>query len=170
VTRAVGLLVALCLAGLLTACSGDDRPDVKTLPEVTLVGFDSEEKVDLSTLKGPMVVNLWASWCGPCVEELPVLEAFDRAHGNEVAVLGINHQETQRGDAEKLIDRTGVTFELLSDPTGEVSDSPPFPFIKGMPFLALVDADGVVVHMEFDQIKSVAELEELVDEHLDVSL
>ncbi len=49
-TRVRGLLAGLCLALVLTGCSGDDRPEVTTLPEVTLVGFDSAEKVDLSTL------------------------------------------------------------------------------------------------------------------------
>jgi thiol-disulfide isomerase/thioredoxin len=164
------LLVGLCLALLVSGCTGDDRPEVKTLPEVTLVGFDSDEEVDLSTLRGPLVVNLWASWCGPCRRELPVLEAFEQEHGDQVAMLGINHLETIREEAEQLIADSGVTYDLLSDLEGEVSDSPPFPFIKGLPFLALVDADGVVVHMEFVEIKSVAELEELVETHLDVSL
>jgi len=162
--------VGLCLALVLTGCAGDERPEVKTLPEVTLVGFDSDEQVDLSTLKGPMVVNLWASYCGPCAQELPVLEAFEKEHGDQVAMLGINHQETLPGRAKELIAKSGVTYELLADPEGKVSDSPPFPFIQYMPFLALVDADGVVVHMEFDQIKSVAELEQLVEKYLDVTL
>jgi thiol-disulfide isomerase/thioredoxin len=165
-----GLLVGLCLVLLLTGCTGDERPEVKTLPEVTLVGFDSDEKVDLSTLKGPLVVNLWASWCGPCQRELPLLEAFEKAHGDQVAMLGINHLETMPEKAEKLIADSGVTYELLSDVEGEVSDSPPFPDILGLPFLALVDADGVVVHMEFTEIESVAELEDLVETHLDVTL
>lgn len=165
-----GLLVGLCLVLLLTGCTGDERPEVKTLPEVTLVGFDSDEEVDLSTLKGPLVVNLWASWCGPCQRELPLLEAFEKAHGDQVAMLGINHLETMPEKAEKLIADSGVTYELLSDVEGEVSDSPPFPDILGLPFLALVDADGVVVHMEFTEIESVAELEDLVETHLDVTL
>ena len=169
-TRVRALLVGLCLALVLTGCSGDDRPEVTTLPEVTLVGFDSAEKVDLSTLKGPLVVNLWASWCDPCQRELPVLEAFEKQHGDRVAMLGINHLETMPGEAERLITDSGVTYELLSDPEGKVSDSPPFPYIKGLPFLALVDADGTVVHMEFDEITSVAELEALVEDHLDVTL
>lgn len=164
------LLVGLCLVLLLTGCTGDERPEVKTLPEVTLVGFDSDDEVDLSTLKGPLVVNLWASWCAPCQRELPVLEAFEQEHGDQVAMLGINHLETMPDKAEQLIADSGVTYELLSDDEGEVSDSPPFPDILGLPFLALVDADGVVVHMEFSEIKSVAELEELVETYLDVTL
>lgn len=164
------LLVGLCLALALSGCTGDDRPEVTTLPEVTLVGFDSDEKVDLSTLEGPLVVNLWASYCGPCQRELPVLEAFHEAHGDQVAVLGINHQETIPEKAARLVARSGVTYELLSDPEGRVSDSPPFPFIQGMPFLALVDAEGTVVHMEFGVVDTVAELEDLVETHLDVSL
>ncbi|MDP2775462.1 MAG: TlpA disulfide reductase family protein [Nocardioides sp.] len=165
-----GPLVGLALVVALSGCSGDDQPEVKTLPEVTLVGFDSEEEVDLATLKGPLVVNLWASYCGPCRRELPVLEAFEQQHGDQVAMLGINYQETMPEKAEKLIADSGVTYDLLSDPEAEVSASSPFPVIKGMPFVALVDADGLVAHMEFGVIESVAELEELVEAHLDVRL
>jgi cytochrome c biogenesis protein CcmG/thiol:disulfide interchange protein DsbE len=165
------VLAGLCLALVLTGCSGDEQPDdVVTLPEVTLVGFDSQDEVDLSTLRGPLVVNLWASWCGPCREELPVLEEFEQEHGDQVAMLGINYEETQRGEAEKLIAESAVTYDLLSDPEGKVNKSPPFPFLKGLPFLAFVDADGVVAHMEFVIIDSVVELEELVETHLDVTL
>lgn len=164
------VLVGLCLALVLTGCTGDDRPEVKTLPEVTLVGFDSAEKVDLSTLKGPLVVNLWASWCGPCQRELPVLAEFEQEHGDQVAMLGINFQETMPEKAARFIAQSGVTYELLADPEGTVSDSPPFPFLQGLPFLAFVDADGVVTHMEFEEIDSVVELEGLVEEHLDVNL
>lgn len=166
----LGLTLGLTLGLVLTGCTGDEEPDVETLPEVTLVGFDSADEVDLSTLEGPLVVNLWASWCGPCAEELPVLEAFEQKHGDRVAMLGINYEETQRAEAEKLIADTGVTYDLLADPEGKVNKSSPFPFIKGLPFLALVDADGKVTHMEFVALESVAELEELVETHLDVTL
>ena len=163
--------LALLLSLVLSGCTGgDDRPEVTTLPEVSLAGFDSATEVDLATLKGPMVVNLWASWCGPCQKELPVLAAFDQRYGDEVALLGINHLETRQAKAEELIADSGVTYELLADPEGLVSDSPPFPFIQGLPFLAFVDADGTVVHMEFAVIESVDELVDLSERYLGVSL
>lgn len=162
---------ALALAVVLTGCAdGDDRPEVTTLPEVSLTDFGSDAQVDLATLKGPMVVNLWASWCGPCQKELPVLADFDERYGDEVALLGINHLETRQDKAEELIADSGVTYELLADPEGLVSDSPPFPFIQGLPFLAFVDATGTVVHMEFAVIDTVEELADLSERYLDVTL
>ena len=167
-TSLLGLVALLAL--VLSACTGDDRPEVTTLPEVSLAGFDSPDEVDLATLEGPMVVNLWASWCGPCQKELPVLADFDEQHGDHVQLLGINHLETVPEKARELIAESGVTYELLSDPEGLVSDSPPFPFIQGLPFLAFVDAEGTVVHMEFVVIESVEELVELSERYLDVTL
>ncbi len=164
-------VLALVLALVLAGCTGgDDRAEVTTLPEVSLAGFDSAVEVDLASLKGPLVVNLWASWCGPCQKELPVLADFDERYGDQVALLGINHLETRQSKAEQLIADSGVTYDLLADPEGLVSDSPPFPYIRGLPFLAFVDDTGTVVHLEFAVIESVEELVELSERYLDVSL
>lgn len=64
------LAVDLCAASLLTGCSGsqvgasDDR-----LPDITLADFDGGESVDLGEFKGPGVMSVWASWCGPRRED-----------------------------------------------------------------------------------------------------
>jgi len=167
------LLVALLTSVLLTAC-GDGGGDAagngapsgpQPLPEVRLDGFDGGRAIDLSTLRGPAVLNFWASWCGPCRREMPVLERFHDRHP-QVRMVGIDFQDRQVSSAVDLVRRTGVTYPLYSDPLGDLNARAPFPRLRGLPYTALVDRRGRLVHGEFVEIKDVAQLEELVTAHL----
>lgn len=140
------------------------------LPELTLPCFGGGPDVELSSLRGPLVVNLWAVWCAPCRREMPVLQAFHERYGDRVGVLGIDYQDVQTGAAMELVEETGVTYPLLADPQSSLSGADPLPVLRGLPFLLLVDAEGRVTHQEFTEIKSVDQLAELVREHVGVSL
>ncbi|MEI2711784.1 MAG: TlpA disulfide reductase family protein [Nocardioides sp.] len=164
-----GFLAAVLVVAL-TACTthGADEPEVTTLPEVTLKNFDGPGETTLSDLKGPLVVNLWASWCGPCRDEMPLLEEFSQKYEGRVDVLGIDFEDPQVEAAKDLVEESGVTYDLLTDPQGDVSATPPFPPISRMPFLAFVDKDGTVVHTEFVVVDQIGDLEKMVEEHLGV--
>ncbi len=162
---ALGVVVALGASGGCTA-----PPEVSTLPEVSLARFEGPGRVDLATVKGPAVVNLWASWCGPCRDELPVVEAFHQRHGDAVTVIGIDYQDPQVDQARALADRAGLTYDLLSDPSGALDASAPFPSLRGLPFWAFVDADGTVAGLEFVEMTSVDQLRDAVAEHLGLDL
>ena len=163
---ALGLAAgALVLTGC-SAVSGDEKP----LPEVTVLEFGTDQPVDVSSLRGPMVVNLWASYCGPCRQEMPILQDFHERHGDEVEVVGVDYQDPQAGQARKLADETGVTYRLLSDLGGDLNSADPLPNIMGLPFLMLVDDDGNVAYMEYGEVTSVEQLEDLVSKHLGVDL
>ncbi len=178
-SRAVGGLAAASAAAVLVGgCSAPAPEDVDTLPEVTLQTFDAPgrqvgeglDEVYLPDVRGPAVVNLWASWCGPCREELPVVQEFARAHGDEVSVIGIDYLDPQADQAASLAESSGLTYQLLQDPDGELDASSPFPTLQGLPFWAFVDADGRVVHREFVVVESEQELVDLAEEHLGVRL
>lgn len=157
-------------AGVEPCVPGDGAPVEGGLPDVTLPCFGGGPDVDLSALRGPMVVNLWASWCGPCREEMPIFQEFYERHGEEVAVLGVNENDTQPAAAMDLVAETGVTYPLVADPQAALDGAAPFPRISGLPFLAFVDEDGRVVHREFVIIESERQLRDLVDEHLGIDL
>jgi cytochrome c biogenesis protein CcmG/thiol:disulfide interchange protein DsbE len=160
--RAVGVLAALALA--LSGCSAKDvqkkQPD--SLPDATLQAFESGSALDLSKLRGPAVVNVWASWCGPCRKELPQYQAFSEKYAGKVKVIGIDFQDTQHGKARQLIGDTGVTYPLYRDPEGVLRS-------RGLPQLILVDEDGHRAYEKYVEITSVAQLEKLVQKHLGVS-
>jgi thiol-disulfide isomerase/thioredoxin len=149
---------------------GDGDPVEGGLPQVTLPCLGGGRDVDLSSLRGPLVVNLWASWCGPCRKEMPILQDFHKTYGDRVQVLGIDYQDVQTEAAMDLVRETGATYPLLADPQSALSGAAPFPVLRGLPFLALVDADGRVVHQEFAIVGSRRQLVELVDRHLGIAL
>ncbi len=153
-------------AGIEACAPGPARPVEGGLPSLTLPCLGGGPSVDLATLEGPMVVNLWASWCGPCRRELPHYQAFHEKYGDRVPVLGIDYQDTQPEAALELAGDTGVTYPLLADPQSSLDGATPFPRVAGLPFLALVDGSGRVVHREFVEIRSERQLADLVDRYL----
>ncbi len=160
--RLVGAVAAVVL--VLNGCSAQDvqKKTSDRLPDTTLSSLEGGRSVDLSSLRGPMVINLWASWCGPCRKELPKYQAFARKYAGKVKVLGIDFQETRLDAAKALVRETGVKYPLLSDPDGRMR-------AVGLPKVILLDAQGRVAHEEYVEITSVAQLEDLVDAHLETS-
>lgn len=156
-------------AVLLVACSFTEP--APQLPDLDLAGLrEEDDEVTLSDLDGPTVINLWASWCDPCRREMPVLEEFHQRHGDRVAVLGIDYLDPRREEALRLARSTGVSYQLVVDPDGDLNGGSGIGTIKGLPLVLLVDADGRVQHRRFGEITDVDQLEDLVTEHLDVSL
>ncbi len=162
----LGLAAGVLMLTGCSAVSGDEQP----LPDVTVRQFDDEQPVDLASLRGPMVVNLWASYCGPCRKEMPILQDFHERYGDQVEVVGIDYLDPQVGEARELADETGVTYRLLADPGGDLNSADPLPNIMGLPFLMLVDDDGDIAYMEYGEVTSLGQLEDLVSEHLGVDL
>jgi thiol-disulfide isomerase/thioredoxin len=164
-----GLRAAKKEAGIADCPAPDEpAPDAaRPLPSVTLACLGGGRDVDLSTLRGPMVVNLWAQWCGPCREELPYYQQLHERAGDRVRVLGVDYQDTRPDWALDLLDQTGVTYPSLADPAGELR----VPFrVRGLPGIVLVDEAGEVAHVEFLVIESYDQLADLVDEHLGVGV
>ncbi len=137
------------------------------LPPISLPCLGGGERVDLSTLGGPLVINFWAASCGPCRTEMPALQEFYEAHGDQVPVLGIDFLDTVPKGALELVQQTGVTYPLLADPGGELQGTDLRPI--ALPTFAFLAEDGEVT-MVGGGIDSAAELEELVADHLGVDL
>jgi thiol-disulfide isomerase/thioredoxin len=155
-------------AGVADCVPGTADPVEGGLPDVALPCLGGGPDVNLATLRGPLVVNLWASFCGPCRTELPIYQRFSEEYAGRVAVLGIDYTDTQAEQALSLIKKTGVTYPLLADPGSEMAGKGAFQRILGLPVLALVDEEGEVVFQEPLEITSLEQLEALVEEHLGV--
>ena len=159
---AVLLAAVLTLSGCSASDTGTKDDEPKTLPDVTLEPLGDGEPVALRDLEGPMVINLWASWCGPCKRELPKYQAFAEEYDGRVDVLGVDWQDTRLDAARQLARQSGVTYPLVTDPKGELR-------ARFLPQLILLDRDGTIAFEKYVEIKSVAQLEDLVEQHLEVT-
>jgi cytochrome c biogenesis protein CcmG, thiol:disulfide interchange protein DsbE len=143
----------------LGAVSGaEDGP----LPEVILDGFGDGGPVDVTSYRGtPLVVNFWATWCPPCVKEMPDFEEVWRAHEGRVAFLGVNSQDREDA-AVRFATDLGITYDMASDPAGDY-----FAAVSGYgwPTTLLVDAEGRIRYRHTGPLDA-ERLTELLAEHL----
>ena len=111
--------------------------------DVTLSPLDSGPDRKLGEALGskPVVLNFYASWCGPCVTEMPAFEQVHQDVGDRVAFIGIAYQDSDDA-ARATVERTGVTYPTFGD-SGQDAMS----YFGGisMPTSVFIDADGTVV-------------------------
>ncbi|MBC2932431.1 TlpA disulfide reductase family protein [Nocardioides sp. zg-1228] len=156
----------------MEACEpGTGAPVEGGLPELTLPCLGGGPDVDLSALRGPVVINVWQANCGPCREEMPALEAFHQQYGDRVPVLGVDFNDVHPAAALTLAEETGATYPSVADPGGELMTEDTFAVARrGLPAFVFVDEDGVVVGQDSGGVDSVDDVRELVAEHLGIDL
>jgi thiol-disulfide isomerase/thioredoxin len=137
--------------------------DGRAAPDVRFVYFDGTEGSTADFAGTPTVINFWASWCPPCIVEMPAFEAVHRELRPHVAFLGLNVGDDP-GAARRLAEQAGVTYRLGEDPDSAIFQA--FGGI-GMPTTVFVDADGMIVHMVASRLKA-QDLRALIAEHLGV--
>ena len=146
-------------------------PGGGALPELTLPCLGGGVDVDLSTLRGPLVINLWQSFCVPCRTEMPALQAFYEEHGDEVPVLGIDWVDPQPEGALELARTTGVTYPLLADPDATLLEQRDLELVGSSPQLLFLDADGTISGtIHFGGVDSAGEVVDLVRKNLGIGL
>lgn len=135
----------------------------RAAPDFLLAGVRGGD-VRLSDHRGQWVLlNFWASWCGPCKEESPDLQrAHDRLRGRLV-VIGINQRES-RETALAFANDFSLTYPLALDASGEVSEA--YRASRGLPISILVDPTGVVRFLHIGRIDD-EDLSDLEGEYLD---
>jgi cytochrome c biogenesis protein CcmG/thiol:disulfide interchange protein DsbE len=144
------IVLASIIAVTVAACTGRGPDGAKPAPRVSLPSsptalptFTSQQfQVLLKQLRGkPVVVNIWASWCGPCRSEAPQLAIVSKQYAGKVQFLGVDIQD-QTVPARAFIEKYGWIYPSVADPTGAIRNG-----------LGLI---GVPVTLVFDRNGSVA--------------
>jgi cytochrome c biogenesis protein CcmG, thiol:disulfide interchange protein DsbE len=114
----LSLLFFACSSG---SSSSEGESDSERLPEISLPHLGDAEPLRLAEIDGPVVINLWATWCAPCRRELPDFEQVHQEIGNEVRFIGVNLGD-RATDAARFINEVGVTFTQYLDEDGTLNE------------------------------------------------
>jgi cytochrome c biogenesis protein CcmG/thiol:disulfide interchange protein DsbE len=159
---------AIAKAGLASCPAASAVSVSNGLPDVTLPCLGAGPAVHLSALRGtPMVVNIWASWCGPCREELPVLAKVSKAAGSSVQFLGVDVADFQPEGALSLLTQEGIHYPSVVDWDKKTQPTLRWP---GPPMTVFVRADGTIAYKQIGPVQSENQLQSLISLYLGVSV
>ena len=130
-------------------------------PDFQLMNIEGQN-VALSDLSGsPVILNFWASWCGPCREEMPFLQQiYEEWQDKGVLLLGINLRE----DPSTITDYmqgNGLSFPVLLDTDGSVTQNYD---VLGIPTTFFIDIDGIIQMRKLGPFTDVSEIEDYISE------
>ncbi|AVT41257.1 alkyl hydroperoxide reductase [Plantactinospora sp. BB1] len=139
----------------------------RSLPALELPCFVGAGEVAVAELRGPAVLNLWASWCAPCRKELPAFQRLADRAGDRLRVVGVNSGDS-RPAAQSIGEDFGLEFPNLYD-----RDKKLLTGLGGravLPVTLFVDAEGRIRHRDETGALDDAELATLVRRHLGVAV
>jgi len=144
-------IVALALWSGLNFVNNSKQQEILTLPNIQLAELSADSS-NLAELTGrPIVFNLWATWCGPCRREMPML-AKVADNNQDVQFIFINQGENAN-NVEAYLESNGIRLEhVLLDPQGQVAD---YFKSRGLPTTLFFNSQGELVSSTFGQISKV---------------
>lgn len=130
------------MAGLLGLDALHCQAAVK-VPDFALPAIQDQKVIDINQFRGKAVlINFWATWCGPCVQEIPSLITLQKEFGPQgLAVIGVSMDQNGEGPVQKIIEKTGINYPVVM---GNAKISKDFGGIFGIPASFLVDQSGNV--------------------------
>lgn len=131
---------------------------------ISLPCLDNKSKVIYQSIKGPVLVNVFGSWCEPCNQEIPHFLELQALH--KVAIVGIDVEERNMQAGRDFVLKKKMTWPILFDVTSVTRGI----FGLGVPVTWFIDAKGKVVYKQIGLITSTSQLKSEVTKYLKVKL
>ena len=164
------LLLAGCsspsekIAGEVVSC--ESILSSATENSIMLDCLDGTDGASINGIKGPAIINVWGSWCGPCKEEMPILRSFYEKAQGKLALIGVDVEEASIEDGREFVENYGITWPNLYDADGKSRAY----FGMGVPVSWFIATDGSVAYKHIGVIKSEKELISMTSKYLGVKL
>jgi cytochrome c biogenesis protein CcmG/thiol:disulfide interchange protein DsbE len=164
------LLLAGCsspsekVAGQVVSCESISSSTTKN--SLFLDCLDGGVGAAIDSIKGPAIINVWGSWCGPCKEEMPILRSFYEKAQGKVLLIGVDVEEASLEDGRKFVENNGITWPNLFDADGKSRAY----FGMGVPVTWFIASDGSVAHKHIGVLKNEIDLISLTSKYLGVKL
>lgn len=156
-------LTAQASSGTIVGCQSITVAK-STIKGISLPCLDNKSHVIYQAIRGPVVVNVFGSWCEPCNQEMPHFVQLQALH--KVAIVGIDVEETNMLAGRNFVIKKGMTWPILFDGTSVTRGI----FGLGVPVTWFIDAKGKVVYKQIGLIASTAELKSEVTKYLKIKL
>ena len=174
--RAAFLVLVLALSGCAQTQSVAEKGEVISCASVpsdssvtsgTLVEcVDGSKGLALESLRGPMIVNVWGSWCASCLDEIPDFVSFYAKAKGKVTLVGVAVEEASPENSKRFIVNNGITWPNYYDRDSKSRGY----FGMGVPVTWFISSDGKVRHKKIGIIKSEDELITLTEKYLGVKI
>ena len=151
-------------AGSVVSCSAIKTGQGQVKSKTLLSCLDNKSKVMLEGIRGPVVINVFGSWCAPCQQEIPIFVSLDAT--KKVSIVGIDVDETNMQAGRNFVIKKGITWPILYDASGVTKSS----FGPGVPVTWFLNAKGYVVYRHVGLVTSQAQLNAEVTKYLGIKL
>lgn len=166
----IKMIAAMMLAAATVACAGSDAPAPPRpgFPAPSYEAVDLQgNMVSLESMRGEVVLlNIWATWCGPCRQETPYLqELFEEHEADGFRIVGASMDTGNAADqVEMFVEEYGVTYTVLLDPQMRGMDSYQ---VIGLPATFLIDREGILKWMKYGPLNETdSEFQEALEDAL----
>ena len=152
------------IAGSLVPCSTLQTQSVSD--PIELGCLDGSVGAAVNALRGPIIINVWGSWCAPCKEEMPILRSFYAKAKGKLQLVGVDVEEASIKTGQEFVLKNGITWPNLFDSDGRSRAY----FGMGVPVTWFIAADGSVAYKHIGVLKNEIELITLTSKYLGVKL
>jgi cytochrome c biogenesis protein CcmG/thiol:disulfide interchange protein DsbE len=128
--------------------------------------LDGSTGASMESLRGPMIINIWGSWCSTCLAETPEFVSFYKKAKGKVQLVGVAVEESSPNNSRKFIEENGMTWPNFYDRDNKTRSY----FGMGVPVTWFIDSKGEVKFKKIGEVKSEQELIDLTEKHLGVKI